>query len=123
MNAHSTRPDAASDPDAASTRQYRHGDLLIEAVEAIPADAKCKPGLVLAEGEATGHAHRLRTDDPADAKLFEGKDGTLYLTVRAPELPLVHEEHDTIVLPHGDYIVTRQRQYDPYEDVERYVWD
>ncbi len=107
----------------AHTHQYRHGDLLIEAIKSIPSDAKRRRGFVLAEGEVTGHAHRLRTDDPAEATLFEGTDGELYVRVLAPELPLVHEEHDTIVLPHGDYVVTRQRQYDPYEDVERWVRD
>jgi hypothetical protein len=34
---------------------YRHGDLLVKDVEAIPDDARLAHHLVLAEGELTGH--------------------------------------------------------------------
>ena len=39
---------------------YRHGDLLLKRVEAIPADATQLNTLTLAEGEATGHHHTLQ---------------------------------------------------------------
>lgn len=87
--------------------QYRHGDLLITCVAALPEGAKRVKTKVLAEGEATGHAHRL-----------EGH-GTLYLsngqlTLRATkEAAVVHEEHARITLPPGIYEVRRQREYQP----------
>jgi hypothetical protein len=43
-------------------KQYRQGDILIEDVDQLPADAKPQTrlrGLVVAQGEATGHHHVL----------------------------------------------------------------
>lgn len=92
---------------------YRQGDVLI-AGAAIPSDAiEIKPGQrghVLAEGEATGHAHVV---SPAHVlAYFVGLD--MYLRV-LKESHVEHEEHDQIVLPPGDYRVVRQREYTPEE--------
>ena len=38
---------------------YRHGDVLIAEVGSIPKGAVKRPHLVLAEGEMTGHSHRI----------------------------------------------------------------
>jgi len=38
---------------------YRHGDVLVAKVKTIPGKAVKRPHLVLAEGEMTGHAHRI----------------------------------------------------------------
>jgi len=66
--------------------------------------------LVLARGEATGHAHRIETDGFAEAY---SKDGNLFLRVVGSPAKVVHEEHRTIQLPPGTYRVWRQREYDP----------
>ncbi|QKG58782.1 hypothetical protein GKZ68_00005 [Hymenobacter sp. BRD128] len=47
---------------------YRHGDVLLALVSALPADARPAPGLILAHGELTGHAHRIR--ETGVAQLF-----------------------------------------------------
>lgn len=89
-------------------RQYRHGDLLLEEIDRIPNDAAKTSHNILAEGEATGHAHRLI------GGLLVEKDGQLYF--RAPEgTHVVHEEHARIDLAPGDYRVVRQREYAPGE--------
>jgi hypothetical protein len=65
---------------------------------------------VLAEGELTGHSHRI--DQPAAAELFEHK-GMLYLRVLANVAEVIHQEHGPITLRQGVYAVWRQREYSP----------
>jgi hypothetical protein len=92
------------------TIMWRQGDILIAAVEEIPRGATRRPNCVLAEGELTGHSHRI--DQPATSDLFEFK-GRLYLSVLANEAQVVHQEHGPITLPKGFYAVWPQREYSP----------
>jgi hypothetical protein len=90
----------------------RQGDVLVIAVDGIPADAALvvRDGgrVVLAYGEVTGHAHAIRA---REASLLElGPDR--YLRVSAP-VTLEHEEHAAIGLPPGTYRVVIQREYVP----------
>lgn len=90
--------------------QFRQGDVLVEAA-AIPEDAKrvkVQGRVILAEGEATGHAHTMEADL---VELYE-REGTLYMNVLAPA-PLTHQEHAAITVTPGTYKVTRQREYTP----------
>ena len=93
---------------------YRHGDVLIAPVEEVPAEARPRDGLILAQGEVTGHAHRVETD--ARAELFEAGQ-QLFLRVLGSPAKVVHEEHQPIELPPGNYRVWRQREYDPRQDL------
>lgn len=83
---------------------YRQGDLLIVRADAVPASTKLVASGVVQEGEATGHAHVLEEGTVLDFH------GTRFLTSFG-EARLVHDEHDTIVLPEGSYRVIRQREY------------
>jgi hypothetical protein len=89
---------------------YRHGDVLIAPIPAIPAGAHARPGTVVAHGEITGHSHRF--DDPA-AIALHALDGQLFLQVLADTARIVHEEHGPISIPRGTYRVWRQREYSP----------
>lgn len=91
---------------------YRHGDVLIAPVKQIPAEARPRPGTVVAHGEITGHSHRF--EDPASVHLF-ALDGQLFLKVLADTARIVHEEHGPISIPRGTYRVWRQREYSPRE--------
>lgn len=74
---------------------------------------------VLAEGEATGHAHRL--NDNVD--VFECEDGTRQFELNKPT-ELLHEEHNPIKLPNS--IVFNSgivQEYDPFEEEVRKVQD
>jgi hypothetical protein len=106
---------------------YRQGDVLLvpvheAAARVILRDAAAKPvapeggRLILALGEATGHAHAASA---SHATLY-GLHGDRYLHVREVT-PLLHEEHAPIELPPGLYRVVRQREYDP--DRDRFVRD
>lgn len=75
-------------------------------------------GIVVAEGEATGHHHRIRTKG---ARLY--KSGrTVYLTVPKGGAKLTHEEHETLTIPEGTYRIDNQREYQP-QAAPRRVYD
>ena len=83
---------------------YRHGDVIIKTGKI---RGKRLDHLTLAEGEVTGHSHRVK----GDAELYE-HEGTLFLRAN-DECQVVHEEHNTITLPKGDYEINIQREYEP----------
>ncbi len=89
---------------------WRQGDIFIETVKAIPADARLQPHCVLAEGEVTGHSHRIA--ERAAARLY-AHPASLYLDIVAEHATVTHDEHGPITLPRGTYRVWRQREYSP----------
>jgi hypothetical protein len=101
---------------------YQQGDVLLLSVDAVPAGAKPRKtdprGLVLAEGEATGHAHVV---SDAGCALLEAEDKT-YLTVKK-SATVVHEEHKAITVPPGTYEVRKVREVDPFSEEVRSVRD
>lgn len=98
-------------------QMYRQGDVLIVAVESIPAGVtevkRGKRGVVLAEGEVTGHAHRIPS---RHASLYRSETDARYMRVEgtAP-VALNHEEHSTVSIPPGNYRVTIHQEYVPGE--------
>ncbi|MBD2086590.1 hypothetical protein NDI49_08905 [Trichocoleus sp. ST-U3] len=91
----------------------RQGDVILlplGQIEAIQAgETPPLPHLTLAEGEVTGHKHRI---SDGQAELYE-KDGTLYLRVFSETATLIHEEHNAISIPQGSWMVRIQREYEP----------
>jgi hypothetical protein len=90
---------------------WRHGDVMLATIEALPEGVKPHSGVVLAYGETTGHSHRFA--DPSTVELFRGLDDLLYVRVIADEALLIHEEHKTLSIPQGIYRVWQQREYTP----------
>jgi len=91
---------------------WRQGDVFLIATDKLPRTGRVERRPVLAEGELTGHAHRL--EDPASGRVFSaGTD--LYLEVLADSATIVHEEHGPVTLPRGGYAVRIQREYSPQE--------
>src|SRR5262249_22018557 len=92
----------------------RQGDLLLVPVAGIPEGARrLRSGrLVLANGEATGHAHVV---DDARASLHGSRwEDVWFLAVEEGEpVLLVHDEHDSLPVLPGVYEVRRQREYAP----------
>ncbi|MCE9547809.1 MAG: hypothetical protein K8T25_20240 [Planctomycetia bacterium] len=91
---------------------YRHGDILVAPVASIPSGATRVQHLVLAEGELTGHAHRI--SEAGSAVLYRTSD-ELFLDVVGQTATLIHQEHGPIDLSQGKYRVWRQREYAPRE--------
>lgn len=77
-------------------KQIRQGDILLIAVStAIPEGAMPKPEVVLAEGELTGHVHRLAGVAVYD---WSDPDGQRYVAVREGGGLLSHEDHDPVAV-------------------------
>ena len=120
-------------------KMARQGDVLLIPITHRPDDADLGQTLmeggrlVLAHGEATGHAHVIYPDvaEAVPATLFELRnvrkyveladgfqvDG-LYLEARE-RCFLRHEEHSTIALAPGHYVVIRQHEADAFDELRR----
>jgi hypothetical protein len=102
----------------------RHGDVdLFRLEEAPKSKAKKVKKLVLALGEVTGHKHVITAEKDEDILVYEW-DNELGVVFRlnAPA-KLSHEEHATITLPPGLYTKSIEREYDPFQNIERQVID
>lgn len=109
-------------------KQIQQGDVTIE-LAAIPAEATKRRGPnanVLAEGEATGHAHRVqpvaKPDKKAKVETYE-LGQRLFLRILGGDCRVVHEEHGPITLTAGDYEVGRVLEYDYDAEESRRVQD
>jgi hypothetical protein len=105
------------------TKVYRHGDVILYKLdENLPAtDANHNViSMVLAEGEVTGHSHKL----VGDFEVLESKplSGDLKFKVKTTAV-LTHEEHDKIVLEKGIYLKVNQVEYNPFTDLVKKVVD
>jgi hypothetical protein len=102
---------------------YAQGDILIERIDDRPVSGRIVQSVndgsvIIAEGEASGHHHRIfgcvtmyRDDALArdiPAGLYVG-----HVQVNGPTARLVHQEHAPIALPRGTYRIRRQRQLEP----------
>jgi hypothetical protein len=104
-------------------RLCAQGDILIERVDRVPAASRViRSGnggsIIIAEGEATGHHHRvfgsitMYRDDALARDIPPG----LYvghLEVKSSAARLEHQEHAAITLPQGTYRIRRQRHLEP----------
>lgn len=90
--------------------RFRQGDVLLVWAEPLDNFPTPKlPHLVLAEGEITGHRHQI-TD--GQAELIE-KNKMLFLRVLSETATLSHQEHQSIQIPQGTWMVRIQREYEP----------
>ena len=95
----------------------RHGDLLLKTITTLPKNAKKINTDTLQEGEVTGHKHRLQGN-------FEIliQNGQKFVNAKS-QLELVHEEHNTIQIPIGMYVLVQEREFDLFDLFEREVYD
>lgn len=97
--------------------EIRQGDVMLVPVDGLmpPEGARESHEVILAEGEATGHAHRLS----AEAGVLEWDDpehGRMVWVVGSDRGTLAHEDHDPepvdVVQPGIAYRVGTQRELD-----------
>jgi hypothetical protein len=96
-------------------RVIRQGDVVLISTDEPPEDAKpvdaeasignitVAPGSVIIHGE-TGHRHVLQ-----GVSVYTGS-GRVYVVVREPTV-LRHEEHPSVEVPPGIYVVTHVQDY------------
>jgi hypothetical protein len=90
-------------------------------LEALRANGKRILSPVLAEGEVTGHAHRLVTMEGVERYEMEAKR---YLVVTTEGgVSIGHEEHGTAVIEPGIYEERIDREYDYAAELARNVAD
>lgn len=88
----------------------RHGDVVLVRDDSAPVQSKDMNG-VIADGEATGHAHRV-----SRAKVLADVNNLIERTVVVGNVvaKLSHEEHKSRSLPkNGRYRTGIQKQYSP----------
>ena len=94
---------------------YQQGDVLLFKEDKIPEDAKpMKPdnrGIVLAEGEVTGHCHTIADLDTCGS--FKDSLGNIWLDVKSA-VKVKHQEHKHVKLPKGKYRIGIVREVDPF---------
>jgi len=100
----------------------RQGDVLLVPVDELPLDGQRiheddeAVELVLAEGEATGHAHVVEGERVRRVVLHRPRRwmvplASVWLVVEKPGATLRHDEHLPIRVAAGVYEVRRQREY------------
>jgi len=112
-------------------KQKQQGDVLFQRLAKLPSEAGTNvgiykmtdrgPRLVLAEGEATGHAHILEPEGESDAQLIA--IGERMLLKLSKGGTVTHEEHKPVRLEAGIWQVGRVREYDYLNQVTRAVAD
>lgn len=100
---------------------HRHGDLSFRRVDK-EIKSERKKSLVLAEGEFTGHFHRLTAGEGANVALLE-ENGEMFFTVEGGNADLSHEEHNTITFVPGTYQVIHEREFDYFLEETKQVLD
>jgi hypothetical protein len=89
----------------------RQGDILLEKIDELPEvghtpflQRKVVEDKVIARGEVTGHAHKLV------GGVLYSQAGLLYAVAEAPA-EVVHDEHASLELEPGVWLVHNQREY------------
>lgn len=101
----------------------QQGDLILRHITHLPIGKshklkRSKRGWVLADGEATGHAHVVDNDE---AELIE--IGGKMLLVLEKAATVTHEEHKPITLEPGIWEIGRVQEYDYFSQMVRTVVD
>jgi hypothetical protein len=93
----------------------RQGDVFLIAADGVSGTKvkRDKGRIILAYGEVTGHAHAIKE---RDAELLHDSqlDQRFLQVLDEAGVDLVHEEHDTIHIPTGNYRVVQQREWTPF---------
>lgn len=102
-----------------SNEFYQQGDVIFKIVDSIPKNLKKKEDKIVAEGEVTGHMHRVISKE---ADVLVDKEGNIYLSTEK-EATVTHEEHHKITVPPGKYQIGIVREFDPLEETIQEVKD
>ena len=103
---------------------YRHGDLLLRQIDEIPESCTPMKTNIIAEGEVTGHNHKLygshqvygtHSENPRiiEPTYFQAKE----------DISLKHQQHATLKISKGNYVIIHEREYEPFKDIEQEVID
>ena|SRR3990167_7443827 len=77
---------------------------------------------ILALGETTGHAHRIKVAEPEQMIVVKDKQGNLYIQLLG-EGTLTHEEHGTHTIKPSYRKLEHEQEYDYWLEASRQVID
>jgi hypothetical protein len=97
---------------------FQQGDVLVYKIDEFPNGLKPAKNKVLAEGEVTGHCHKI--DENTD--VFVDEQGNIYMETKQDSV-LKHDTHGPLTIPKGRYEVKIVQEHDPFEDAARKVRD
>ena len=114
-------------PKPYNRMMYRHGDLLITKINAIPEDTVQINDKIIAEGEISGHKHKIFGSAqvhirPSFIDRPINENSEVWFNA-FDEIKLGHEEHKTLEIPKGVYKVTKEQQFDPFQGITHQVID
>ena len=113
-------------------KDYSNENKSSEGYPIVNYDGQTNTKAVFAFGEVTGHTHRVEMSDMlknAGISLHmgygkeAGKDVPEAFEVHNESVELQHEEHDTITLPPGNYVVKIVREFNHITRRAQYVAD
>ena len=101
-------------------KQNYQGDVGIISGAELPKNIKLsalpKEGLVIAEGEVTGHKHLIVAEPEAIVEFGQDEKGTYIVNVKSGQAKLTHNKHDVQVLKRGAHFFPMQMEYSEDED-------
>ena len=98
---------------------YRQGDVLLKEIGRLPFGLKKAQDNILALGEATGHNHKLVSEQIC---VFEDKQKNKFVNLEQ-DTELIHEEHGKIVLDAALYMMVKEREFSPFDEEIKAVMD
>lgn len=106
-----------------NNHQLQQGDVLLTKINSLPDGEAVKiprtnRGVVLAEGEVTGHYHAIEDNE---AELIQIGDRMLLKLEK--QAVLKHDEHGPITVEPGLWEVSRVREVDHLSKIVRFVAD
>ena len=103
---------------------YRHGDLLIRQVKKISESARPISTNIIAEGEVTGHNHKLYGSHQVYGTHIDNPRVIVPTYFQAKEeISLKHQEHNTLKISKGLYEILHEREYNPFKNIQQEVGD
>ena len=90
---------------------------MIRQVKKIPESATQLSTSIIAHGE-NGNTHKLH----GSHQVYETPDQQILFTANQ-DLSLKHQEHNTLKISKGNYVVVHEREYNPFKNIEQEVID
>lgn len=106
-----------------TTKQFqaRQGDIFFRVDKNGPSlKTKRHESPVIAQGEITGHAHKVISPSMEELDSVVDEAGDIWIRNQNGPISIGHDEHGTVDLPANEWVrITRQREYDPGSEAKQ----
>jgi len=105
--------------------QIQQGDVIGKRIMSLPSTAKLRNadprGLVLAEGEMSGHFHAVAGE--TGVNLYENGKTLILENTTDHEVVITHQEHNPVKVPPGIFEFGQVQEFDYFQEAARQVRD